>query len=90
MVRAGQAKRRGGARRCAEIEHLHSLPKAERRVSSAPSAWQYAGQNYTRREEIKHGDDTVGHVLQLKRIDPRDHALFLLSVTDCMSTREAK
>jgi hypothetical protein len=47
------------------------------------------GQQYTYLEEIKDGDEVVAHVTQLKHIDPRDHPIFLLSVTDCMSGRAA-
>jgi hypothetical protein len=89
MVKAGQAKKRGSGRRVGEIELLHSLSNAERGRSSPPSIRQYMGQQYTRREEIKNGDEVVAHVTQLKHIDPRDHAIFLLSITDCMSSRAA-
>lgn len=87
MVKAGQAKKRGSGRRVGEIELLHSLANAERGPSSPPSARQYMGQQYTYLEEIKDGDEVVAHVTQLKHIDPRDHPIFRLSVTDCMSSR---
>jgi hypothetical protein len=89
MVKAGQAKRRGSGRRVGQIELLHSLSNAQRGPSSTLSLWQYTGQQYTYREEIKNGDEVVAHVMQLKYIDPRDRAIFLLSVTDCMSSKAA-
>ena len=89
MVKAGQAKRRGSGRRVGQIELLHSLSSAQRGPSSPPSLGQYMGQQYTYLEEIKDGDEVVAHVTQLKHIDPRDHPIFLLSVTDCMSGRAA-
>jgi hypothetical protein len=47
------------------------------------------GQSYTRREDIEEGGEVVAHVTQLKRIDQRDRMSFLLTVTDCLSTRSA-
>ena len=89
MVKAGQAKRRGSGRRVGQIELLHSLSTAQRGQSSPQSLRQYMGQQYTYLEEIKNGDEVVAHVMQLKHIDPRDREVFLLSITDCMSSRAA-
>jgi hypothetical protein len=87
MVGAGQAATRGGRRRVAEIELQYSLFRFDRKPCSPPSLRQYMGQRYTRREEIRDGDnEVVAYLTQLKRIDPRDRAIFRLSVTDCISS----
>ena len=50
---------------------------------SPPRLSQYMGQKYTRVEEIRNGDDVVAHVIEFRRIEQRDQALFLSAITDC-------
>ena len=85
LISTGRAKHCGSRRRVAVIELIESIDSQQRRPCSIPSLRQYMGQKYTRVEEIREGDEVVAHVLQFKHIDPRDRALFMLAVTDCMS-----
>ena len=78
MVKAGQAKKRGSGRRVGQIELLHSLSNVERGPASPPLPHQYMGQRYTRREEIKNGNEVVAHVTQFKYIDSHLRPLFQL------------
>ena len=87
LISKGSAKHRGSRRRVAEIELIESIDSQQRKPCSTPSLRQYMGQKYTRVEEIREGDEVVAHVLQFKHINPRDRALFMLAVTDCMSER---
>jgi hypothetical protein len=89
MVRAGKARKTREGRRVAVIALTRSLANEERSPCSRPSIRQFMGQSYTYRRALKEGDEIVAYTTEFKYIDPRDRAIFLLSVTDCMKQAAA-
>ncbi len=89
MVRSGQAEKRGGARRVAQIALVCSLMGERRGPCSPASVRQYTGQKYTYRQAITREGAVVAYVTAFKHISKRDRPLFLLRVTDCLSERVA-